>query len=579
MTFEHIEVPDSGDRIQYDSEAGTFSQVESPIIPVVTGDGVGGAVVPAARRVLDAAAEEMGRTVHWMNVFAGGEAETLYNEPVPQETVTAFERYRVGLVGPLSTRSEQRLRTTLWERLDLEAEIGPISHLTWTPSSVTTRDEVDLVCFRDITEDAAAGLEFDANSVDVDRIRTFIDTELDRPGIDTGPAGISIRPITRTGTERLVERAVEFALDRDRNRVTIVHQSDQLPATDGGFRTWALEYLDAEYADATISEDVFRSEYETYPDDELVVDARYTDDVYRQLITDPGDLDVLVAPALAGAYLFTLGSEVVGGAGVTPSAAVSDGLFLAGPQHGADPDVGDEDETNPIATIRAGCLLFEELGWGDAAGVVRDAVEATLADGIVTRDLACRTERCTVVTTQTFTTQVVEHIRTPREQDMSGGVQTTAEERAGIKSMIAGLYNVLFEDQIVPMDIHLNQLRCEDEEADVYLPEVGINFRYWRLWSVERRLEVLIHELAHVENYDDDHEPSFYDRFVELTEIAEDWQAELEVVFDKQIDFELVKRHIAESVHEETIEPDIESVEERQQALRRAFGLPEDGYY
>jgi isocitrate dehydrogenase len=455
----------------------------------------------------------------------------------------------------------------------------PISHLAWTPFPVSTRENLDVVCFRDVTEDSAAGLEFEDGSSGASRIHELLEATSEQYAVEDGPAGFGIRPITQRMTEQLVERATEYALNRDRSRVTIVYQSDQLPATEGGFCQWALEYLDAEYGEAIISEERFRAEYDAYPDDELVVAQRHTDDVLAELLTAPDEYDVLVAPALAGHHVAAVGATIVGGPGVTPTAFLGDGRILAGPVPDSRGGSTNAELSNPVATIRAGCLLFETLGWDDAAGVARDGIEATLADGIFTPDLARQSAPSDIVSAAEFADRVIDHIHTPDDPSQSGGVRTTAEERAAIKEKIAGVYNVLFEEQILPADLELNQLRGEDEEADIYLPEVGINFRYWRRWSVERRLEVLIHEFAHVENYDDGHEPSFYDRFVELTEIAEDWQAELEVIFDESIDFNLLKRYIVESVHEETIELDIESVAERKRALRRAFELPKGGHY
>jgi len=579
MSFEQISVPAEGERVRYDPETETFSGAEAPIIPFLC-DEDGKSVVDAAQRVLDAGADEMGRSIHWLRVFAGEEAREQYGTPLPEDTISALRRFRLALVGPISEPTGQRFHTELRKQLSVDTELQPISHLAWTPSAISTREKVDVVCFRDITEDSAAGLDFEDGSTGASRIRELAEAESEQSSVEHGPAAFGIRPFTRMTTERLVERAIEYALDRDRSRVTIVHQGDQLSATEGAFCQWAMEYLEAEYSDAIVSEERFRADYHTYPDDELVVGQRHTDDVCRELLTRPDEYDVLIAPAMAGDHVAAVGATAVGGPGVTPTALLGDGQILAGPvPHSDDRRDGDSELPNPIGTIRAGCFLFEALGWEDAAGVVRDGIEATLAEGVLTRDLARQTTRSEVVSTAEFVDRVIGHIHAPDETSLSGGVRTTAEERAAIKGMIAGVYNVLFEDQILPADLELNQLRGEDEEADIYLPEVGINFGYWRHWPVERRLEVLIHEFAHVENYDDGHEPSFYDRFVELTEVAEDWQAELEVIFDEPIDFELLTRYIVESVHEETIEPEIESVAERKRALRQAFELPKRGHY
>lgn len=579
MSFDRISVPAEGERVRYDPETGTFSGAEAPIIPFVCGAD-GASMVAAARRVLDAGADEMGRTIHWLRVSAGAEAQEQYGTPLPEDTISALHRFRLALVGPLSEPTGPRLHTELRKQLSVDTEMRPLSHLSWTPSPVSTRENLDVVCFRDITEDSAAGLEFEEGSSGASRIRDLLESESEQSSVEDGPAGFGIRPITRTTTGQLVERATEYALDRDRSRVTIVHQGDQLPATEGSFCQWAMEYLEAEYGDAILSEERFRADYDTYPDDELVVGQHHTDAVCRGLLTEPDEYDVLVAPALAGHHVAAVGATVAGGPGVVPTALIGDGQFLAGPvPHSDGREAGAGDPPNLIATVRGGCLLFEVLGWDDAAGVVRDGIEATLAEGVLTRDLARQSTRSEVVSAVEFADRVIEYIPTPDEAPQSGGVRTTAEERAAIKGMIAGVYNILFEDQLQPAHLELNQLRGEDEEADIYLPEVGINFRYWRHWSVERRLEVLIHEFAHVENYDDGHEPTFYERFVELIEIAEDWQAELEVIFEGPIDFELLKRFIVESVHEETIEPEFESVAERKRALRRAFGLHKQGHF
>ncbi len=503
-------MPAAGEQVRYDPETGTFSGTEAPRLPLVY-DADGESIVSAAQRVLEAGTDEMGRTIHWLPLCAGTSERD--STPLPEDTISALRRFHLGLVGPLSEPARKRLETAARKQLTVDTEMRPISQLAWTPSPVSTRDQLDVVCFWGITEDSAAGLEFEDGSTGASHIREFLEAEGEGAGLEDDPAGFGIRPITKRMTERLVERATAYALDRDRNRVTIVHQGDQLPATEGAFCRWAMAYLDAEYGDTIISAERFRAEYDTYPEDELVVGQRHTDDVCRELLTDPGEYDVLVAPALAGHHVATVGATVVGGPGVTPTALLGDGQILAGPIPHADGgetvDGGESEPPNPIATVRAGCLLFEALGWEDATGVIRDGLEATLAEGSLTRDLARQAAHCEVVSAGAFADRVVDHIHTRAEPSHSGGVRTTAEERAAIKRVIAGVYNVLFEDQLLPADIELNQLRGEDEEADIYLPEVGINFGYWRQWPVERRLEVLIHEFAHVEDYDDGHAPSY----------------------------------------------------------------------
>lgn len=573
MPSDDADTPGEGTPVEYD---GTFRSPERPAVPVVHGDGVGREVVPAARRVLDAAAETTGRAVEWVRLHAGDAARERYGTPLPEETVETLRDLRVGLVGPLR-RDADEVYGALCRRLDLHANVYPTTPLAGVPTPVPGAGETDIVLFREATEDVAGGIEFAPGAAALGRARRFLAETLgDRGAIHDGPAGLGVRPITEFATERVVERAVEYALDADRDAVTVVHQGDLTPATDASFREWALAHVGTEYAGATVTEAAFREEYGgTYPEDEVVVGTREATEVCRDLVTDPAAYDVLVAPALCGVYVSDVAAAVTGGRGVAPGATVGDGRVIAGPRHG--PAGAGDRGADPIATIRSGCLLFETIGWDDTAAVTREAVETALAPGPRTRDrdAALWTSR----STDAFVDRVVDHLGGGGRSSPDPGVRTTPEERTAIKRAIVSLHNTVFEDRLSERELELNQLRGDDEEAEIYLPAVGINFRYWRLWSVERRIEVLLHELAHVENYEDDHAPAFYDRLVELTEIAEDRRSDLEASFGTTIDFDLVKRHVVESVHEETIEPDVETVAARQRRLCDAFDLSDVAHY
>jgi isocitrate dehydrogenase len=564
------EVSEAGEPVTYDGEVRS---PERPLVPIVYGDSDGRAAVAAARRVLDAAAEMVGREVEWVDLPVG-KAGRDGERTAPDTAVRTLRRLRVALLGPPDAETADVYRT-LRRRLDLHATVTVAAPLPGAGQPMGNAPETDVVLFREATEDVAAGIEFGPGTAGADRLQQFLEAE-GEDAASAGETGIGVRPVSRPGTERIVETAVEYALDADRDRVTVAHQGNLTPATDASFRDWALAHLDAEYGDATVSDAAFRADHGgVYPEDELVVGARDADGLCRELLTDPGGHDVVVAPALAGAYLSTVLSAVGGGIGVTPTAALGAGRMLAGPMDGPTARDG-EDAPAPIATVRSGCLLFEYIGWDDAAAVARDALRATVAGGVVPRGTAGRVGG---VTTAAFTERVVERIVRTVERSLSGAPHTTPEERRTIKRLIASLHDAVFDDRLSADDIELTDLRDETAEAEIYLPEVGINVRYWRRWSVERRIEVLLHELAHVENYADDHAPTFYDRLVELTEIAADHRPELEVSFGEPIDFDRVKRHVVESVHEETIEPDMETVAERQRRLREAFGLGDAEHY
>lgn len=577
--FDRLSIPEDGEVTTYDDG---FRSPEEPIVPVA--HGADDAVVSAARRIFDATVDLMGRDVHWLRIYTGEEARARYDDPLPEDTVRALRQFRLGLVGTPATPREAalQLETELQRRVGLTAAVTHRSRLEWLPSPLRTGRQFEVTVVRDVTEDAAAAIEYPPGSAETEKFREFLRSTADNPErIPEGPTGYGVRPFSATSTHSVVDAAMDYAFDRDRNTVTIVHQGDRLPASEGSFRDWARTYLEDEYDDAIIHEHVFHEEYDGgYPEDEIVVLERRTDEICRDLLARPDEYDVLVAPALGGMYVSAIAAEAIGGVGVAPGVAIGDGRVIATPQLTADQHHG-EGEGTPIGTLLSGCLLFEYIGWDDTASAIRSAVSAALADGFLPRDLYRRRARGTPVTADEFAEAVIERLSLEDRDPGSGGVRTTADERAEIRRIIAGLYNIVFEDHLSPDDIELNQLLGADEEADVYLPEVGLNFHYWRRWSPERRLEVLLHELAHVdeETGDRDHGDEFYDRFAELTDIAAAWKPELEALFGESIDIDRVHRCIIESVHEETIEPDIETVRQRRRTLRERFTIDAGSHY
>ncbi|MXR39872.1 hypothetical protein GRX01_00650 [Halobaculum sp. WSA2] len=566
--FEQISVPPRGTAVTYE---GDFTPPEAPIVPF--SPGVNEELVSAARRILDTAVERTGREIHWMRVYTGEEARERYGDPLPKETIRAFRRFRLGILGPLSgdRREALALGNEIRSRLEIVTATTRCSDIARHPSPIRGGD-LDSTLFRDVSEDVAASLEYGPGTRDARRLRDCLLRTDGAERVPDDPTGYSVSPISQSGTEALVDVALEYAFEHDRRTVTISHQGDLRPASEGSFVSWARAYIDAEYGDSVVDEATFREEYQAFPEDELVLLERRTEELCRDLLVDPDEYDVILAPALGGTYLSTVANTAVGQTSESADLGLGDGTLLvtahsSGHRQSATPG------TNPIPLVLAGRLLFEYLGWSDAASLVRSAISRTLADGVLPRDLFRQRARGTPVEAAEFADETVARIETPHGELGSGGVVTTPEERASIKGSIAALYNVVFEDSISPDEIELNQLLHEDEEADVYLPEVGINFHYWRQWPVERRLEVLLHELAHVEEEPDerDHGDEFYERLLEITAIAADWQPELEATFDEDIDFDGVRRSIIESVHEETIEEDCDDIDERKRWLREQF--------
>lgn len=578
--FDRLTVPADGDVIAYDDG---FRSPEKPIVPVA--HGANDAVISAARRVLDAAVDLTGRDIHWLRIYMGEAARDRYDDPLPEDTVRALRRYRLGLVGtPAGSRADAlQLEAVLQRRVGLTAAVDHRSRLDGTQSPLRTERDIDVTIVRDVTEDAAAGIEYSPDAPDAETFRKFLEATVAVPErVPKGPTGYGVRPFSAATTHSLVDVAMDYALDRDRKTVTIVHQGDRLPASEGSFRDWARAHLETEYAEAILDEQTFHEAGDgRYPDDEIVIRERRTDELCQELLIRPDEYDVLVAPASAGLSLSAIAAAATGGIDTAPGVMVGDGRVIATPQPPVAQRDGDENG-NPIGALRSSCLLFEYIGWDDTAAVVRSGISAALAAGYLPGELSRRSGRGTPVTAAAFTDVVIEELLRADCEPGSGGVHTTVDERASIRQTIAGVYNLVFEDQLSPDDIELNQLLREDEEADVYLPEVGLNFYYWRHWSAERRLEVLLHELAHVEEApsERDHGDEFYERLVELTEIAAEWNAELADLFGEPIEFDRVHRFIVESVHEETIEPDIDTVRQRRRTLREQFGVaPRDRFY
>lgn len=562
-------VPTDGRPVEYDDG---FRTPQNPVVPF--SPGADGAAVSATRRMLDAAAEQMGREIDWLRVSTGESTRERDGEALPAETVQAFRRFRVGLHGQLaeSRADALALEATLRRRLGLTAAVS--RHTTLRSQPAPSRTGLDVALFRDVSADTGTCFEYGPGTDEGNALAEFLRGTTGSDRVPEGPAGYSISPISQAAAEALVDEALAYAFDQDHDTVTLAHQGDLRPASEGSFLAWAREYIEDEYGDSVVDEATFRDDYESYPEDELVLFERRTDDLCRALVVDPSEYDVLVAPALGGTYLSAVARGVAGEFGGGAAVGVGGGRLLASSRPTEQGDCS-EPAMSPVSLLLAGCLLFDYLGWVDAATVLRAAVSATLADRVAPQAGVGSHSRPTPQTPAAFADAVISRLDDPQREPGAGGVRSSPGERASIQEAIATLYSAVFEDALAPDEVELNQLLGEDEEADVSFPAVGLNFYYWRRWSVERRLEVLLHELAHVEEDDGerDHGDEFYDRLVELTDIAAEWQPELEEAFGEPIEFDRVRRFVVDSVHEETIETDIDEVGARKRWIREQFSL------
>ncbi len=413
--YEQVEVPAAGSKISY--EDGSLEVPDDPILPIIYGDGVGSDVGPAAQAVLEAAAEATGREINWMRVYAGESARERYGEDVhlPEETVRAYEEFRVGIKGPLTTpvgSGFRSLNVALRKELDTYANVRPTYHLEGVPSPVKAPEEMDMITFRENTEDVYAGIEWEAGTDEVERVREFVEEEMGADDvIHDGPVGIGIKPITEFGSKRLIRRAIDYALEHDRDSVTLVHKGNIMKFTEAQFRDWGYEVAEEEYGEEVITEDTLWEERDGEPpEDAVVVNDRIADNMLQQILTRTDEYDVVATMNLNGDYMSDACGAQIGGLGIAPGCNVGDGQILAEPVHGSAPKYEGQDKVNPSAMILSGRIMFEYMGWNDAAELVRDAVEETISSGKVTYDLERQLEDAEKLATSEFAEAVVENV-------------------------------------------------------------------------------------------------------------------------------------------------------------------------
>ncbi len=416
MSYDQIAVPEAGEKITLaDEETGELNVPETPIIPIIYGDGIGSDVGPAAQKVLDAAAEATGRSIAWMRLYAGSSAREKYDENLPTETVDAIREHRVAIKGPLTTpvgAGFRSLNVALRKKLDLYANVRPTYHLDGVPSPVKNPSAMDMVTFRENTEDVYAGIEWEAGTDEVEEVKQFVESEM---GFDStihdGPVGIGIKPITEFGSKRLIREAIDYAIANDRPTVTLVHKGNIMKFTEGAFRDWGYELAQEEYDDNVITEDELWDEYDgEQPEGTVVVQDRIADNMLQQLLTRTDQYDVIATMNLNGDYMSDAAGAQIGGLGIAPGANFGHGRCLAEPVHGSAPKYAGEDKVNPTAMILSGREMLDYLGWDDAAQLVRDAVEQTIVDRTVTYDLHRQIEGGEKLATSEFAEAVVENI-------------------------------------------------------------------------------------------------------------------------------------------------------------------------
>ncbi|MEL7058578.1 MAG: isocitrate dehydrogenase (NADP(+)) [Acidobacteriota bacterium] len=413
MTHDFFQPPADGQEIQYAD--GRLTVPDRPIVPFIEGDGIGPDIWAATQRVLDAAVDKTfggSKAIAWMEVLAGEKAQEHTGEWLPQQTFDAVRHYRASIKGPLTTPvggGFRSLNVTLRQQLDLYACIRPVKYYSGVPSPMRTPDKVDMVLFRENTEDVYSGVEFVSGSDEARKLVDFLNGELGKEIRAT--SGVGIKPISPEGTKQLVRKAIDYALERGRRSVTLVHKGNIMKFTEGAFKDWGYELAREEYADRTITEDELWSEHDgKAPEGKLVIKDRIADAMFQQVLLRPAEYDVIATMNLNGDYLSDALAAQVGGLGMAPGANEGDGLALFEATHGTAPKYAGLDKVNPGSLILSGVMMLDWLGWREAAQAVETALAATIGQKRVTYDLERQMDGATLLKTSEFGDAIIENL-------------------------------------------------------------------------------------------------------------------------------------------------------------------------
>jgi isocitrate dehydrogenase len=390
MAFANITVP-AGEKITFVD--GVLDVPDNPIVAFIEGDGIGVDITPASLLVWDAAVEKAyggKRKISWMEIYSGEKAADLYDgNYMPQETFDAMREFVVGIKGPLTTPiggGFRSLNVTLRQVLDLYACVRPVRYIPGTPSPMREPEKMDIVLYRENTEDVYSGVEWLADSEGADAIIAFMNDTLGKNV--RAHSAIGIKPVSEFGTKRLVRQAIEFAITHNKPSVTLVHKGNIMKFTEGAFKNWGYELAAEEFGESTISEDEVWSKYDGHvPEGKIVINDRIADNMLQQLLTRTNDYDVIATLNLNGDYMSDAAAAQVGGLGMAPGGNIGDGVALFEATHGTAPKYAGKDMVNPSSLILSGVMMLEYMGWQEAADLVVEAMTKTIQAKTVTYDL------------------------------------------------------------------------------------------------------------------------------------------------------------------------------------------------
>ncbi|MBT6175858.1 MAG: isocitrate dehydrogenase (NADP(+)) [Deltaproteobacteria bacterium] len=420
MAYEKLTAPTTGDKITI-NEDGSLNVPNNPIIPFIEGDGIGPDIWAASQPVFDAAVEKAygsERKIEWFEIFAGEKAVSEYgdNQWLPEDSLQAIREHVVAIKGPLTTPvggGIRSLNVAIRQLLDLYACVRPVRYFNGVPSPVKHPEKLDVVIFRENTEDVYSGIEWKQGTEEAAAMIKYLN---DGPVKDLGKkiredSGLGVKPVSITGSKRLINRAVKYAIDNNLPSVTLVHKGNIMKFTEGAFRDWGYELVEESYMDAAITEDDVWSKHDgKVPEGKVLVKDRIADAMFQQLLLRPDEYSVMATMNLNGDYLSDACAAQVGGLGLAPGANIGDEAAVFEATHGTAPKYAGQDKVNPSSVILSGALMFRHMGWGDVADLIEKGIEGAIDNKTVTYDLERQMDGAKLLSCSDFGKAIVDNM-------------------------------------------------------------------------------------------------------------------------------------------------------------------------
>ncbi len=409
MSYQHINVP-AGEKITVNADS-SLNVPNNPIIPFIEGDGVGAEITPVMKKVVDAAVEKAyggEKKIAWMEIFAGEKSTKVYgaDEWLPKETMDALKEYAVSIKGPLMTPISggfRSLNVAMRQQLDLYLCLRPVQYFQGVPSPLKNPEKTDMVIFRENSEDIYAGIEWEAGSADAQKVIKFLQDEM---GVNKirfpETSGIGVKPVSKEGTERLVRKAIQYAIDNDKPNVTLVHKGNIMKFTEGGFRDWGYNLAKEEFGAVEIDNGPWCSFKNPKTGNTITIKDSIADAFLQRILLEPEKYSVVATMNLNGDYISDALAAQVGGIGIAPGANLSDSIAIFEATHGTAPDIVGKNIVNPGSMILSAEMMLRHLGWSEAADIIIKALNGAISSKQVTGDFARMMDDAKEVSTSEF---------------------------------------------------------------------------------------------------------------------------------------------------------------------------------